>query len=51
MDVVFLGLAGLLLRNFPRALPSGNPLEQPCQPLENPVPPLLLGLTQYSPSS
>ena len=23
-------------RYFPRALPSGNPSEQPCKPLENP---------------
>ena len=26
-------------RDFPRALPSGNPSEQPCQPSENPVHP------------
>ena len=26
-------------RDFPRASPSGNPSEQPCQPLENPVHP------------
>ena len=25
--------------DFPRAAPSGNPLEQPCQSLENPVHP------------
>ena len=24
-------------RDFPRASPSGNPSEQPCQPLENPA--------------
>ena len=25
--------------DFPQALPLGNPSEQPCQPLENPVRP------------
>ena len=34
-------------RDFPRASPSGNPLEQPCQPLENPVHPS--SFTQITP--
>ena len=34
-DGIFLKLAGLLLEISLRLFPSGNPLEQPCQPLEN----------------
>ena len=38
--------------NFPWALPSRNPSEQPCKPLENPAfPPLLFRLTQSLPQS
>ena len=36
------------LLDFPWALPYGNPLEKPFQPLKTPsFPPLLLRLTQY----
>ena len=37
MNRVFFGLAEPLIRIFCRALPSGNPSEQLCQPSENPV--------------
>ena len=36
-------------RDFPRASPSGNPSEQPCQPSENPV--LPSSFTQINPNS
>ena len=39
MDGVFPRAGRAAPRDFPRALPLGNPWEQPCQPLENPVRP------------
>ena len=46
-DSVFLGLQGLLLGIFLMFCPLGNPLEQPYQPLENPVHPS--SFTQINP--
>ena len=40
-------LCGNTLRQDIVAFPSGNPSKQPCQPLENPVPPL--SFTQMNP--